>query len=309
MARRVVFWVLLACCVAPVVNSSLALLLGAVVGLAVGNPYADRVGGWSKRLLQVCVVGLGFGIGLGEVVRVGADAAIYTAAGIALTLAAGWAIWRVVGGERTTATLVSAGTAICGGSAIAAMAPALDAKPHQTGVALATVFTLNAIGLLVFPLIGRALSMDEAHFGVWAALAIHDTSSVVGAASVYGERALEVATTVKLTRALWIVPMALLAGVLVRRKGRAGVPLFLLGFIAAAGLRSALPGLEDLWETLSMLARRLLVLTIFLIGAGLTREVLRRVGARPMVLGVALWVLVSAGSLAAIALGLIPVPA
>ena len=308
MGRVVVFWTLFLACLLPWVDSSIALVLGAVVGLGVGNPYADRTGAWSKRLLQVSVVGLGFGIGLGQVARVGLDAAAYTAVGIGLTFAMGYALWRVVGGERTTALLVSTGTAICGGSAIAAMSPVLRAEQHQTGVALATVFTLNAIGLLVFPWIGRGLGLGQEAFGVWAALAIHDTSSVVGAASVYGERALEVATTVKLTRALWIVPMVLVAGLVVSRKARATVPVFLVGFVIAAGLRSALPGLESVWDGLHAVARRVLVLTIFLIGAGLTREVLARVGARPMVLGVALWVLVSVGSLLAIESGLIPVP-
>ena len=308
MVRKVLFWLLLAACLTPWVGSSIALVLGAVLALGPGNPHEDATAAWSKRLLQVSVVGLGFGIGFGEVARVGSGALVYTAVGIAATFALAHVIWKILGGERRTAVLVAMGTAICGGSAIAAMSPVIRAKRHETGVALATVFTLNAIGLLVFPMLGRLMDLDQATFGVWAALAIHDTSSVVGAASAYGERALEVATTVKLARALWIVPVVLVAGVLVRHKGAPRVPLFLIGFVAAAGIRSLVPSLDHVWDAIFVGARRLLVVTIFLIGAGLTREVLSRAGSRPMVLGVVLWVLVSAGSLGAIRLGWVPIP-
>lgn len=308
MVRKVLFWLLLGACLTPWVGSSIALVLGGVMALGAGNPYESSTSAWSKRLLQLSVVGLGFGIGFGEVARVGSGALVYTAVGIVATFALAHVIWKIVGGERRTAVLVGMGTAICGGSAIAAMSPVIRAERHETGVALATVFTLNAIGLLVFPVFGRLLDLDQATFGVWAAMAIHDTSSVVGAASVYGERALEVATTVKLARALWIVPVVLVAGLVVRHKGTPRVPLFLIGFVAAAGIRSLVPALDHVWDAIFAGARRLLVVTIFLIGAGLTREVLARAGSRPMVLGVLLWVLVSAGSLAAIELGLIPVP-
>ena len=308
MVRKACFWLLLAACLTPWVGSSIALVLGGVLALGPGNPYEASTATWSKRLLQLSVVGLGFGIGFGEVARVGSGALVYTAVGIAATFALAHLIWKIVGGERRTAVLVAMGTAICGGSAIAAMSPVIRAERHETGVALATVFTLNAIGLLVFPMLGRLMDLDQATFGVWAALAIHDTSSVVGAASAYGERALEVATTVKLARALWIVPVVLVAGLIVRHKGAPRVPLFLIGFVAAAGIRSLVPALDHVWDAVFVGARRLLVVTIFLIGAGLTREVLSRAGSRPMVLGVVLWVLVSAGSLGAIRLGWIPIP-
>ena len=229
---------------------------------------------------------------------------MYTFVGITLTLALGWAINRALKGDGVTAFLVTVGTSLCGGSAIAAVAPAVQANDKQTGVALSTVFTLNAIALLLFPVIGHALNMEQGAFGVWAAMAIHDTSSVVGAASTYGEEALKVGTTVKLTRAIWIIPLALTAGAALRSKGKAKFPWFLLGFIGAAVIVSVFP--DDRWEYGYLAGRRVLVVTIFLIGCGLTRDVVKRAGPKPMVLGVALWVIVSVASLLAIRSGLIP---
>ncbi len=257
-------------------------------------------------LLQASVVGLGFGLSLGTVLRVGGRSAIYTVVGIALTLAAGTLLGRLAGTTGPLSTLISFGTAICGGSAIAAMAPVVKAKSDEIAVSLATVFTLNAAALVLFPAVGHLLHLDQGQFGLWAGLAIHDTSSVVGAASAYGPEALALATTVKLTRALWIMPCVLLAALLSRSDQKVKFPLFIAGFVAAAGLRTLLPSLQPLWGVLVAVARQSLVLTLFLIGTGLTRDVLRRVGVRPLAQGVVLWLLVSAATLAAIVSGFIP---
>jgi len=304
--RAHLFFALAALALLPWVDPAMALAAGILFSLLAGNPAPARTSTWSRILLQASVVGLGFGLSLDTVLRVGGKSAVYTVVGIALTLAAGALLGRLAGTSGALSTLVSFGTAICGGSAIAAMAPVVRAKTEEIAVALATVFTLNATALLLFPAVGHLLGLDPATFGLWAGLAIHDTSSVVGAASTYDPAALAVATPVKLTRALWILPCVAGAALLVRSKERPKFPLFVAGFVAAAALRTALPGLDPLWAALGLLARRSLVLTLFLIGTGLTRDVLRRVGVRPLVQGVALWLLVSAATLAALVTGVIP---
>ena len=304
--RALLFFVLAAACLLPWVGPATALAAGILFSLIVGNPAPARTALWSRMLLQASVVGLGFGLSLGTVLRVGARSAVYTVVGIALTLAAGALLGRLAGTSGPLSTLISFGTAICGGSAIAAMAPVVKAKSEEIAVSLATVFTLNAAALVLFPAVGHLLHLDQGQFGLWAGLAIHDTSSVVGAASAFGPEALVVATTVKLTRALWIMPCVLGAALLMRSDQKVKFPLFIAGFVAAAGVRTLLPSLAPLWGVLVAVARQSLVLTLFLIGTGLTRDVLRRVGVRPLAQGVVLWLLVSAATLAAIATGLIP---
>ena len=304
--RAGLFFLLAAASLLPWVGPATALAAGILFSLLVGNPAPARTAVWSRVLLQASVVGLGFGLSLGTVLRVGARSAVYTVVGIALTLAAGALLGRLAGTSGPLSTLISFGTAICGGSAIAAMAPVVKAKSDEIAVSLATVFTLNAAALVLFPAVGHLLHLDQGQFGLWAGLAIHDTSSVVGAASAYGPQALVVATTVKLTRALWIMPCVLLAALLMRSDQKVKFPFFIAGFVAAAGLRTLLPSLQPLWGVLVAVARQSLVLTLFLIGTGLTREVLRRVGVRPLAQGVTLWLLVSAATLAAIVSGLIP---
>jgi uncharacterized integral membrane protein (TIGR00698 family) len=196
-----------------------------------------------------------------------------------------------------TAALISFGTAICGGSAIAALAPVIEADEDEFAVSLATVFSLNAVALFLFPWLGARIGLDEHAFGLWAALAIHDTSSVVGAGAVYGTTALAVATTVKLARAAWIAPAVLLVGWRRGRRGGAVLPWFIAGFVAAAALRTLLPALEPLWDALAGAARRLLVLVLFLVGAGMGRDALRAVGARPLAHGVLLWLIVGSATL------------
>lgn len=304
--RALVFFTLAAASLLPWVGPAAALGAGIAFSLLLGNPALARTAAFSKTLLQASVVGLGFGLSLATVVRVGARSAVYTVVGIAFTMLLGLLLGRVAGTTPALSALLSFGTAICGGSAIAAMAPVVKAKSDETAVSLATVFTLNATALLLFPAAGRLLHLDPGSFGLWAGLAIHDTSSVVGAASAFGPVALSVATTVKLTRALWIMPCVAVAALFTRSGQKAKLPLFVVGFLAAAGVRTLLPSLQPLWGALVAVARQSLVLTLYLIGTGLTRDVLRRVGARPLLQGAALWAVVSAATLGAIVSGLIP---
>ena len=300
---RILFWLLLLTCCLPMISAPMALTAGLVFGLVIGNPWKNSTSTWSRRLLQASVVGLGFGINLPVILKTGKDAFLYTAISISFTMLAGWLLGRLFKTPQRTSTLISFDTAICGGSAIAAMAPVIKAEAEETGVALATIFTLNSIALILFPPLGHLLGMGQQQFGLWSALAIHDTSSVVGAAAAYGGLALAIGTTVKLTRALWIMPSALLAAWFTKSEGKAKFPLFIIGFIAAAALKTALPQLEQLWHPLNSIAKQSLVVTLFLIGSGLTREVLGKAGIKPLAQGVTLWIIVSVTSAAAILLG------
>lgn len=297
MAAKILILLLGALALAGILNAPVALAAGMLLGVTLGNPWLSHTSLWSKRLLQLAVVGLGFGISLGQVWEVGRQGVVYTVVGITATLGLGHVLGRALGLSPKTATLLSFGTAICGGSAIAAMAPAIGADDDDIGVSLATVFSLNALALFLFPHLGRWLGLSEVEFGYWAALAIHDTSSVVAAGSVYGATALAVATTVKLARAAWIAPFALGAAWLRRRPGSGALPWFILGFVAAAALRQLVPQWAPVWDDASQLAKHALVLTLFLIGTGMSRSLIARVGLRPLLHGTVLWAVVAAGTL------------
>jgi len=303
--KKILFLVLLAACAFPMVSTAHALIAGIMFSLLLGNPWPQRSSNWSRKLLQLSVVGLGFGQSLGQVWQVGKSSIFYTVIGISLTLLVGTILGRFFRTEKNTATLISFGTAICGGSAIAAMAPVIKAKDDEAALALATVFTLNSVALLVFPLFGHLLHLSQQQFGVWAGLAIHDTSSVVGAAATYGSVALAIGTTVKLARAIWIIPFVLGAAWLTKSEKKARVPLFIIGFVVAAAIRTLLPQFGQVWTGLAGFSKQALVITLFLIGAGLTKEILKNVGIRPLAQGVGLWLLVSSITLVAILNGMI----
>ena len=299
---------------APFTPAAAALLGGAALALTVGNPLQARTRAWTHQLLPLAVVGLGADMNLRAVAKAGLHGLGYTALSLAIVLALGWGLARWLKVERDAGLLISVGTAICGGSAIAAVAPVLRAKEHEISVALATVFLLNAAALVLFPPIGHAAGLGQDAFGLWAALAIHDTSSVVGAGLAYGPRALEVATTVKLARALWIVPLTLAIGWAVARRNQSAPdappvkkPWFIAGFLAMAALVTFVPVLHASGHLVALVARRVLMLTLFLIGAGLSRTALRSVGARPFLQGLVLWLLVGSLGLGAVKLGLLSV--
>ena len=300
LAQRALFLALLIVSATPWCGPATALTAGTIFTLVAGTPWPQATAEWSKKLLQLSVVGLGFGVSIVDVWIAGSEAILYTPISIAATVGAGMLLGRLLRTPARTSTLISFGTAICGGSAIAAMAPVIKADNDEIAVSLATVFSLNAAALLLFPPLGHLFGLTERQFGLWAALAIHDTSSVVGAASAFGATALTIGTTVKLARAVWIAPSALIASRFTNSRATAPVPIFIIGFIAAATVQSLLPSLIGLWEGFATVARQGLVVTLFLVGTGLSRDVLRRVGVRPLVQGVLLWVAVSGMVLALI---------
>jgi len=292
-----------ACCCLPWCPAPLALAMGLALGLAGANPWHNASAQWSRELLRWSIVGLGFGMDLGAVVHTGRSSYLYTGIGIIAAMTAGLLLGRLLGVPYKAAFLISAGTSICGGSAIAATRSVLDASEEDTAVSLTTVFVLNSIALVLFPWIGAAAGLSQQQFGLWAALAIHDTSSVVGAGLKYGPLALLVGTTVKLVRALWIVPLTLGTALWVRRAAKTRWPWFIALFVLAAWLRSAYPAGNAWYPGIAAVARCGFGVTLFLIGAGLSRDALKRVGWRPLVQGMILWVLVASFSLLAIRFG------
>ena len=312
MARRVAFVVLLVVVAipSPWTSPPLALALGVAFGMFVEHPYAAGSRKASKLLLQVSVVALGFAMNLDEVLRAGRAGFVYTLVGIAFALGLGTLLGRVFRVRAKVAYLIGVGTAICGGSAIAAVGPTVEASDEEMSVSIGTVFLLNALGLLLFPPLGHALGLTQSQFGLWAALAIHDTSSVVGAGAKFGAIALFVATTVKLTRALWIVPLTLGTAMVRRRQTRARVPAtpiawpwFILAFLGAAVLSTYVTSGAPIYPWLRDGGRIGLTVTLFLIGTGISRASLRSVGARPLLQGLVLWIIVATTSLLVIRAG------
>jgi uncharacterized integral membrane protein (TIGR00698 family) len=287
------------------VSPPVALAAGIVLGLTFTHPYPSASGTFTRILLQASVVALGFGMNLHDVVKAGRSGFLYTALGISFALAVGLALGKLFKVRRNSSYLITAGTAICGGSAIAAVGPILHADEDEMAVSLGTVFILNSIALLIFPLIGAALHLSQSQFGLWAALAIHDTSSVVGATARYGTQALVIGTTVKLARALWIIPLTLATAALTHSRARVQFPWFILLFCLAAVLNTYLPGLSTATSTLFSLGKLGLTATLFLIGTGISRSTLREVGWRPLLQGVVLWMVVGVATLYFIRAGFI----
>jgi len=318
LLHRPQLWLLIALSLACLSSSpALGLLMGLAMSLTLGNPARAHSNRAAKRLLKLAVILLGAGLQLDIILHVGRSSLGVTLVSITLTMLLGALLGRALKVDRATSALISGGTAICGGSAIAALAPSLRATEAQTAIALLVVFVLNALGLFLFPPLGELIGLSEAEFGLWAALAIHDTSSVVGAATAYGGVAVAVATTVKLTRALWILPLSFVSARLYGARSGAQVPWFLFGFLGLAALRAlcaeGVGGAEgtallELFKLLSLTGKRLMVSTLFLIGAGLSLAELRRLGPRPLILAVTLWVFVSLGALWLISSGLLHAP-
>ena len=300
---KFVFFLLLFACLTPWVSPPIALVLGLFAALTFGNPFPEQTKKATKILLQTSVVLLGFGMNLTSVIKAGKDGVLFTIATIFGTLIVGYFVGKLLKVEDKTSALISSGTAICGGSAIAAVAPAIDADGEQISVSLGTVFILNSVALILFPIIGHALNLSQNQFGIWSAIAIHDTSSVVGAAQSYGAEALAIATTVKLARALWIAPIALLFSFIHRsKKAKIAIPYFILFFLLATLVRTYMPAdfPSSIFDSLVNLAKAGLTVTLFLIGASLSRETLKKVGIKPLVQGVLLWILISIISLWAV---------
>lgn len=288
-------------CLSPLITPPAALLMGLAIAQLIGHPYLRLNHKATHILLQVSIVGLGFGMNVSGAVNAGRQGFVFTIFTIIATLIAGVIVGRLCRVEKKTSFLISAGTAICGGSAIAAIAPAIKAEEKQISVALGTIFILNAIALFVFPVIGHALNLSQTQFGLWCAVAIHDTSSVTGAAGKYGTQALQVATTVKLARALWIIPLALASSFLFKNKqAKLKIRWFIGAFIAAVVINTYIPFLRAVNTGVVYTAKAGLTLTLFLIGCGMSTKALQATGIKPFIQGAAIWVFIAAASLWAI---------
>lgn len=285
-------------CLMPFVSSVTALVLGIVYAQVFEHPYAQQSKKATGLLLKISVVGLGFGMNVSSALQAGQKGFVLTVFSILTTLVLGYVLQRALGLDKKIAYLISCGTAICGGSAIASVSPVIQANAKQISIALGVVFVLNSVALLIFPYLGNLLNLSQSDFGLWAAIAIHDTSSVVGAAAKYGDQALEVATTVKLARALWVIPLALVSTVLFKNKNaKIKWPYFIGLFAIAMFLNSYVEGFSSISPYLVGLSKSLLTLTLFLIGTSLSVELIKQVGTKVLVLAVVLWITISVSSL------------
>lgn len=296
--RKIVFVLAMIFCLTPFASPPVALAIGIVIALTIGHPFIHFNHKATKILLQVSVVGLGFGMNLGKIIQVGKEGVFFTIISIFGTLTLGFFVGRWLSIHKKTSHLIASGTAICGGSAIAAVGPILNASSQEMSVALGTVFILNSVALFLFPVIGHILHLTQTQFGFWAGIAIHDTSSVVGAAAKYGNSALQIATTVKLARALWIVPVAILTAFFFKGKSKkVSIPYFILFFILASILRTYISPIAMISEHIVKAAETGLTITLFLIGAGLSKDVIKTVGVKPLVQGIILWTIIASSSL------------
>ena len=299
--REVIFVLAVVFCSSPLVSPPIALLMGLIIAQFIGHPYLHLNHKATHILLQVSVVGLGFGMNVTSALKAGKEGILFTIVSIIGTLVIGFFMGKFLKIEKKTSYLISAGTAICGGSAIAAISPVIKAQEKQISVALGTIFILNSAALFLFPFIGHQLNLSQSQFGMWCAIAIHDTSSVVGAASKYGPQALEIATTVKLARALWIIPVAFLSTFIFKNKNsKIKIPYFIGLFVLAMIANTYIPFVQQYNHYLTNIAKAGLTLTLFLIGCGLNRKTISSVGFKPLIQGVILWVIISTAALWAV---------
>lgn len=306
---RLFFVVFMILCLSSLISAPVALFLGIGFAGLLGNPYLTQTRIFTQRLLQFSVIGLGAGMNLSVITQAGIHGILYTAFGIAAILLLGFVIGQWLKTDRNISLLIAAGTAICGGSAIAAIAPVIRAKPDEISVALATVFCLNAVAIFIFVPIGHYFNLTQLQFGMWSALAIHDTSSVIGSAMQYGSQAVDIAITLKLVRALWIIPVVLLVSLLWRKqddtgKGKTKFPWFIMGFILAAGWVTYFPSMQSTGLFISLIAKKVMILTLFLIGSTCVHAS-ERLSMKSFIQGSILWILTASGTLIAIVSGLI----
>ncbi len=295
---KVIFLTIIVLCLCGLLNSPIALLSGFLLTFLLGNPFQKKSQQAISYLLKIAVIGLGFGMFLRETIETSRDGLFLTMISIGITLTLGLILARVFGLDKKLGHLITTGTSICGGSAIATISPIIKANSKTISIALGIVFFLNSVALFVFPPLGKLLELTQHQFGLWSAIAIHDTSSVVGAAMNYGEEALRVATTVKLSRTLWIIPLAVISMFMFKSDSkRIKIPWFILGFIAAIILNSSHILPTELTSTVVLISKRLLVLTLFLVGATLSIDDLKDTGIKPMLFAIILWVSISIVSL------------
>lgn len=295
--QKIIFVTLALFCLTPFISAPVALLLGIIIAQVLNNPF-PKSHKLTSQLLKISVIGLGFGMNVYSAMRAGKEGFIFTVVSIFSVLILGFLFTRIFKVDKIIGYLISAGTAICGGSAIAAVAPVVQAKENQISVALAAVFILNSVALLIFPYVGHLINLSQTQFGLWCAIAIHDTSSVVGAAAKFGDQALEVATTVKLARALWIIPVSFLSTFLFKNKSKKiKIPYFIGLFVVAMLLNTYVPFVQSISSPIVAISKAGLTLTLFLIGTGLTYDSVKTVGIKPLILAILLWIIISVGSL------------
>ena len=295
--RQWLYPIVIALCFMPFISPAIALLIGLIFSfIDIKHPTLYK---YTSKTLQVSIVLMGFGMSLSDVIASSKTGFIETIISVTVVMFLGIVLGKLLKVEKNTSLLIASGTAICGGSAIAAVAPIINSKSYQTSFALIVVFVLNAVALFIFPVIGRQLGLSQEAFGNWAAIAIHDTSSVVGAGAIYGEKALQVATTVKLIRALWIIPLALIIAFVNKSEDKNSIkfPWFILFFVLAIIFANLFPSLQSSYDHFSWLGRRGMVVALFLIGSNITVSEIKKSGPRSFILGITLWIIISVGSL------------
>lgn len=296
--RKIIFIILAVFCLTPWVSSPIALASGFVLVVLIGNPFEKHLHQYIHLLLQISIVGLGFGLKLDEALQAGKSGFLLTVMSIITVMVLGYVLGRVFKLEKKLSYLISAGTAICGGSAIAAVSPIIKPDTKEISLGLAIVFTLNSIALFIYPAIGHMLDLSQEQFGLWCAVGIHDTSSVVGAAGKYGFEALKIATTVKLARALWIIPVSVITMFIFKNKeSKIKIPWFIGWFVLAILLNTYFPVFDHFSSTVTSLAKSGLNLTLFFIGSTLSIQTLKTIGMKPLAMAVILWIVISVGSL------------
>ena len=295
----VLYYVIPFLCLMPFFTAPIALASGILLTLfKLEKPYEIKK--YTSKILQWSIVLMGFGMSLEKVIETSQTGVLLTAASVILTFFFGLALGYLYKVDKNTTMLIASGTAICGGSAIAAVSPIIDAKNNQITFALTVIFVLNAVALFIFPVIGQALNMSQENFGYWSAIAIHDTSSVVGAGAAYGKEALEVATTVKLTRTLWIIPLSFIVLFLNRKENKTNkikIPWFILYFVIAIVIAYFLPQYQETYNHINWLGKKGMVLALFLIGTSFSIADLKTAGLKSFLLGISLWIIISIGTL------------
>lgn len=297
MSRKLLFKILLLACCLPYVTAAMALVAGIIFALFGPNPYPRYTSLYSKRLLHYSIIGLGFGLNLTTALKVTGDGFALTLGTIVFTFLAGWILRKAFRLDNETGVLISAGTAICGGSAIAAVSGVLQPNANKISLTIGVVFLLNSVALFLFPVIGHLVDLSQYQFGMWSAIAIHDTSSVLGAAAAYGDEALTTATTLKLSRALWIIPLTLVIALSTRNKAKITFPWFILGFIVSILIASEFPQYQEVYSFIGKLSKQLLVISLFLIGSSINLKNMMEEGMKTLLYGGILWVLISVLSL------------
>lgn len=299
MTARIFYILFIIISLLPITNSAIALLLGITFGLIFNNYWSSFSKNYSKKILNISIIGLGFGLNLHEAISVSKDGFLITLITISTVFVLGFILYKILKTDKNTSLLISSGTAICGGSAIAAISSVINPKANQISIALVIVFILNAVALILFPILGNLLNLSQYQFGLWSAIAIHDTSSVVGAAKTFGDEALEIATTVKLSRTLWIFPVAIITSLFQKKTNQSKIkfPFFIIGFIVAMVIATYYPQGENVYSIITTISKQLLCVSLFMIGSLINFKSFKEAGIKTMAFAIILWIAISIISL------------